>query len=144
MCMSSFRSIQEFHAWATGECFSKHFSQFVLIPMHFFYLNDIYWFSVLHTILVHATLTYYLFTTLTYTHYTHTYTCTHTPSSSTIYIVNNFLSHIRAAPLQNCTLMYFVFGPFYIVSWHFIIRFGCNCYKLVNHFNFWVQHSNWK
>ena len=143
MCMSSFRSIQEFHAWATGECFSKHFSQFVLIPMHFFLFE---WYLLIFsftynfsTCYSHLLPFYY-----THTHYTHTYTCTHTPSSSTIYIVNNFLSHIRAAPLQNCTLMYFVFGPFYIVSWHFIIRFGYNCYKLVNHFNFWVQHSNWK
>lgn len=137
MCMSSFRSIQEFHAWATGECFSKHFSQFVLISMHFFLFE---WYLLIFSFTYNFSTRYshLLFTTLTYTHYTHTYTCTHTPSSSTIYIVNNFLSHIRAAPLQNCTLMYFVFGSFYIVSWHFIIRFGYNCYKLVNHFNFWV------
>ena len=41
---------------------------------------------------------------------------THTPLHHLFYIVNNFFSHIRTAAVQNCTLLYFVFAPLYIVS----------------------------
>ena len=96
-----------------------------------FYFNDVYWFSVLDTILLHATLTCYP-TTLTYTHI-HIHINT---SSSSFLHSKQFFFHIYVQQRYHCTLLYFVFAPFYIVSWHFIIRFGYNCFKLVNQFNF--------
>ena len=91
----------------------------------FLYFNGIYrfQFSFIYNFTTHYS------HSLPYSTHFDSYIHTHTLLYYLFYIVNNIFSYIRTAEVQNCTLLYFAFAPFYIVSCHFTVRFGYNCFK---------------